>query len=73
MVKIPEVLKSSDGTGNISRTVTGIAGLIIVIGASYLPITEAEIAEIINQALIVGASIYTLYGLVIKVRNKIKK
>lgn len=73
MITIPKALQSSDGTGTLSRTITGLAGVIVFVGAMYSPLTEIEIAELINQGLLVVSSVWVLYGLIKKMINKTRR
>jgi len=68
-VTIPETLKSSKGDNKLSRTIKGLAGVIVLGAAMYTPLTEAEVVQVINQLLVAGSAIYSLYGLGMKLYN----
>lgn len=70
MIQVPKPLQSSDGTGRVSRTITGIAGLVIMGGVTFTPLSEGELTSVVNQLLLAASAFYTLYGLIVKLRNK---
>lgn len=71
MITVPTTFQSSKGDGSISRTIKGAAGVIVFVAASQTPLSESEVAAIVNQMLVFVAAGYTLYGLVLKAYNKV--
>jgi hypothetical protein len=67
---IPEFLKSSKQDGSLSRTVTGLSGVLVFFIVSYTPIVEADAVSIVNSLLILISTAYSLVGLYKKYYNK---
>ena len=69
-IRVPEQFKSSKGDGKVSRTIKGLGATVVLFGAQYTPLTEAEWTVGVNAALILLAAAYTLYGLTMKAYNR---
>lgn len=72
-INIPEVLKTSDQTEKLSRTIKGLAVVVVMVIVRYTPLTEMEAVELINIGLACLGSVYALYGVGRKFYNKYKK
>lgn len=69
-IQIPEKLQSSKGDGTLSRSIKGAVGVLVFLGASYTPLTQEGLTELVNQLLVVLTALYTFYGLAMKAYNK---
>lgn len=72
--KIPKILQTSNGTGNISLTVTGVAALLIIYALESAGITvdHGDVVELVNNVATLAAMAATVYGAGRKVYNAIR-
>lgn len=71
MIKIPSILQSSKGDGSLSRTIKGVLGAAVFLTVQNTGLSEEMVVSVVNQALIAFSAVYALYGLVMKVYNRI--
>lgn len=71
---IPKILQTSEGTGKISLTVTGIAALLIIYVLQSVGVTvdQGEVVELVNGIATMVAMGVTVYGAARKIINAIK-
>lgn len=67
-MKIPKVLLSSTGSGNVSLTVKGLAVMAIVwfLNSKGYVVDQGVIVDVVNALAILASTAMTLYGLVRK-------
>ena len=72
--KIPKVLQTSEGTGKISLTVTGIAALLIiyVLESTGITVDHGDVIAFVNDLATFTAMGVTVYGAARKIINAVK-
>jgi hypothetical protein len=72
--KIPKILQTSEGTGGVSLTVTGIGALLIIYVLESVGITvdKGEVITLVDNIATMVAMGVTVYGAARKIINAIK-
>jgi hypothetical protein len=72
--KIPAILQTSEGTGKISLTFTGLAALLIiyVLESSGITVDHGDVMNLVNDLATFTAMGVTVYGAARKVINAVK-